>query len=406
MKINEKLGIPEGISRASDKLYTHIAKCLGHIDVKEDMLYLNKNNCELELFSLSNITIADFKIKEANIKIKFIRNSDVEHIELYGAAVKQTYTIGKNGNNIVAKPSGIETIDIDLKIVTNDLDNIDIDGVIEMLNKNDIKSVLSHELMHIFDSYKTQQINIEDVGDYHAISEMPYISPIIGRFMHLLYFVTNIETAVYPSELYQSMVGKNITKVEFKGFIKKHRIMKILNAAIDFRYNDLKKEVESDLVDVYDKEVDDVMEYIFNMLSKSSTKTVMMYLRSYVERGDSIMGLMGLMNDGDDDETDTEERAELADKKLEVFINRFRKYENNMDGFFLMLQKKINLAGITTKKKLYKLYDMAADDKRTSTKSIINWDLHQKINSKNEKLDTNSSLSFEEFRKSIKYFRK
>ena len=46
------------------------------------------------------------------------------------------------------------------------------------------------------------------------------------------------------------------------------------------------------------------------------------------------------------------------------------------------------------KRKLYKLYDMV---KETTNKSIINWELHNKINSKNEKMVY--TLDFKSFKR-------
>ena len=58
----------------------------------------------------------------------------------------------------------------------------------------------------------------------------------------------------------------------------------------------------------------------------------------------------------------------------------------------------LNFEGNKMYKKLYKLYDMVENKKSTKKGSIINWDLHNKINSKTEKI----IYKFDQFKNKFK----
>ena len=67
-------------------------------------------------------------------------------------------------------------------------------------------------------------------------------------------------------------------------------------------------------------------------------------------------------------------------KHVDEFVKKISKYDNAHD-FFGNEIKRLNFVGDKTIKKLSKLYDMVDDDKN----SIVNWDLHHKINNTAEK---------------------
>ena len=74
--------------------------------------------------------------------------------------------------------------------------------------------------------------------------------------------------------------------------------------------------------------------------------------------------------------------AEIEKKQtyMDNFIKRTKKTKNYRE-FFDYEIKRLNFAGETTIKKLSKLYDMVDNNKG----SIVNWDLHHKINKTAEK---------------------
>lgn len=79
---------------------------------------------------------------------------------------------------------------------------------------------------------------------------------------------------------------------------------------------------------------------------------------------------------------DIKAAEEKANKKFNQILKKYQKYERNPEKYFEYLEKYLNFVGRKTKRKLFKLYDMVENDKN----SIINWDLHNKINKKNENL--------------------
>lgn len=94
------------------------------------------------------------------------------------------------------------------------------------------------------------------------------------------------------------------------------------------------------------------------------------------------------------DSKEMREVEKLANKKFNQMLSKYQKYEKNPQKYFEYLEKKLNFVADKMKRKLYKLYDMVKD---TTNKSIINWDLHNKINSKNEKLVY--TLDFKSFKR-------
>jgi predicted metal-dependent hydrolase len=88
-----------------------------------------------------------------------------------------------------------------------------------------------------------------------------------------------------------------------------------------------------------------------------------------------------------------EEKFGFGSKKEAMFdemSKKITKYENNIPGFFADSIKMFKFASDKMIKKISKLYDMADDS------STIQYDLHNKISSKDKKFET-TILKFENF---------
>jgi archaellum component FlaC len=112
-----------------------------------------------------------------------------------------------------------------------------------------------------------------------------------------------------------------------------------------------------------------VLKFTFIMLNNEKLEIFHNILKSNINPFALMFGREAL-------KADMEEKQKFMDD----FVKQTRKYKNYKD-FFGNEIKMLNFAGDKTIKKLSKLYDMVDSNKD----SIVNWELHHKINKTAEK---------------------
>jgi len=110
----------------------------------------------------------------------------------------------------------------------------------------------------------------------------------------------------------------------------------------------------------------------------------------YIRKNQNPFSIFGVIG------PDEDEIVEIANKNMKKLVAELMKNQKDPMKYFAYLVKRINFVGNKMIKKLHKLYDMAKDDTKTTSNSVLNWDLHTKINSKNEGIKY--TLNFEEFK--------
>jgi hypothetical protein len=378
--IKEKMGVPDGIDKQADEFKDFINEKIEKINFKE----LEKiDHGGEKLFY--NLGTKKLNIKDFNSDIKVFLTLN-EYNDLGG----EKTIITSNGaghtlkgdfkeDDIIYYPSKegfiylIEMV-YDSNYTDKELEVSIIDNV-----KSINKSIIAHELMHFYDNYKEINANIYGKSEYDATKKMGNFPSILSKFAFMLYYNHFVENTVRPVEFFKEMQDKNITKEEFLDFFENSDIIKNVKKAKNFSYEKFKQEIEND------KECKEFIERAFSDGYKSigslSEDVLNIFLINFINISmDTLTNYL---------KTDLEKiiifepkYIYIADRKFEKILRHYEKFHNNPNKYFEYLEKKLNLVGDKTFRKLSKLYDMAKD----SDKSIIDWDLHTKINSKNEKI--------------------
>jgi hypothetical protein len=232
----------------------------------------------------------------------------------------------------------------------------------------------------------------------------------ISKFTHLLYYTTSIENVVRPTEVYQSILDKGITKDQFEEFLQENKVIKTLKEAKAFSLEKFKGELESD--EQVNKIVenaknsgyksigsvsDDALNLLFmnlvNVALGEGKKIIDIFVSQSqkVSTLDLFRRLIGLAGEAKEEDKET---LEIADENFKKLVRGYIKYQNNPLKYFEKLEKMLNFTGDKMLRKIYKLYDMVPDVKSTR-ESIINWELYTKLNSNGVHI----TIDFEKFKR-------
>lgn len=394
MKLNERLGIPEGISQEANSLYKKILISLDKL--KSNKLTIPRLDQESEDFEIVlaryDIKIKDLKLKRIPFVLFICYHPDVEKPTLMSAAYGSKETKYSYLNDQITSEDDVSSSNLSLRIaVSKDQSK---QSIIESIKSDLEPDTISHELMHIYDHYKNKKRPIEQMADYASYRTGGF-PELISKFLYLLYYSTSIENTVRPTELYQQMLNKGVTKENFKDFIKENDVIKTLTKAEKFSLVDFKEKLNQDNeVDEFIKSAvnggykrigsnaDDALNLIMINLLNNKFNALRSILNRYVRSSvsDAQMFISMLTGIPNSDIIESEKKATVVYNSI---VSKYKKYENNHNKYFEYLEKKFNFVGEKMKRKLFKLYDMIEDKK--SNKSILNWDLHNKINSKKSK---------------------
>lgn len=382
MYINEKMGVPDGIEKQGQLLYDKIIRSVeegdGYIPTSL-LLGMEEGDVATKLLTTFNINIKDLIIRHMPVKIKYTKYP-VNKPSISGLSVGIPNYPYVNKDRIKLKYNVTSSeLYIDLSFYEVNIDEI----------KSTLLSIkpeiISHELMHLYDSFKSKEDSMDKLIEYGSYIEIGNFPRDISLFLYLLYYTSSKENLVRPTELYHKLLDNKITKDDFYEFVNKSDIMSTIKSAIDFDLgkfiNKLDKNPEViDIIDTISQDGRyvrigsygiDIMNILFNQISVGGVESAKNIIQHYNKRfrDPSI---------GDD----------ILYDNFNSVISKYDKYSKNPIKFFEYLEKKLNFDGRKMKRKLYKLYDMVENTENKDSKSILDWELHNKINSKNEKLIT------------------
>lgn len=339
--IIEKLGVPMGIDKETDRIYKIIFDNLNKLEfpeeIEEDEILLIRNTFIKinDLYSLIDIVLY-LDYDEAAIKPKLIS---------FGCGSKNQIQL-INKKLFVKQKTNVFVITVSVGAINK---KEIIDTIINVK-----KSIISHELMHFYDQYKNDKSGVDKTSQYYSynITDFP---PIISKFIYLIYYMTSFENIVRPSQIYKDLIDNNINKDQFYDFMESSSVIKMIKTSKNFSLNRFRDNLNKNLdVKQFLKNKnllgDDSSYIILNMLFSSLlnnyTKIVDEFIKRYIDENN------------------------LSDKELDIVNNNFRKiisemkkYEKNPIKYFEFLEKKLNFDGNNAYKKLYKLYDMVSDNK-------------------------------------------
>ncbi len=400
MKINEKLGIPEGINKQATYIFNSVISKLKSVDIP---FYKNDDDVFIDL-GLYDLRFKDLEIKEVPFSIKLNYYDHLEKPVLMGASYGNMSSFFNRDGKIIIKQE-IKDSQFSLNLAVGD--NLTPSDIEEAIIKDLTPAIIAHEIMHLYDVYRKGSVSIKSMSQYSSYQKGG-LPPILSEFLHLLYYTTSIENTVRPTELYQILLDEGVTKKDFVNFLNKSNMIKTIDKAKNFSLDEYKNKLNNDvIISEFLNEVvksgykrigdnaEDSLNILFINISNSALEVASDIVKTYVRQSvmdnpsSSFLHLIGLS-----DSEDFSKHQQIADKNFEKILNDYKKYENNPTDFFLNIQKMLNFVGNKMKRKLFKLYDMVPKTINKS-ESIINWELYTKLNS-NKKVYLN--LDFSKFK--------
>lgn len=372
------LGVPDNITEVANQIYNII---LVRFPSEND---LRSNNTTYE-----TTIYGDFHVKDLffdTVKIGLEMNTALDpnfDPAIIGATVKGTAKIIDDKMHRLTD----EVLDIIIRFAVGTEWNL---GTIMDLIKRErtsIESMLAHEIMHKYDHFKEPITHAGPAADYNAYQKLGIdnVDP-INHFMHLLYFIAETEERTRPSEFYSQLKINKVTKQEFKKFFDESDMISKLRECRDYSFTKLVSDMHDNMDGINEflkvvnnsgqlnkpidlnasdiSKINETLNLVWIMFTNLTGSIFADILRSNINPFRAMF---------DPESTD----REMAKKQgyLDEFLKRVRKYKNYRD-FFENEIKRLNFAGEKTIKKLSNLYAMVENDKN----SIVNWDLHQKIN--------------------------
>lgn len=374
IKTFEKLGVPENITETGEQIYNLII---------QELKKLNKNiklpdNDEIEINIRDKFIISDYKFNTINTILTFKEtNLDTVKIYSYGFNFQVQQS---NKPKFMTFAGNYNKVNLIIETAIPKNDTIKLSEFITYLENDELAlNSLTHELSHAYEKYKKPEESIPNRINYEVNKELRMNIKPIDDFAHILYFISEIENNVRPSEVAADLKKQNITKSQFKSFLENNEVYQKLLKAKTFSYEKLK----NDLID----NIDTVTEFLenHNGLYKNMPTTdiekVNIILKTYYSTSINLKLrniVSALQLDLPFYLQDFEEREDIHNK----YAKKITK-QKNYDKFFEFEEKRINFTADKMIKKIHKLYDMAKDDNTTKTtkeiKEIKDWELYHKI---------------------------
>jgi hypothetical protein len=387
MKINEKLGIPDGINKQATDIFNSVISKLRSVEIPD---YKNDDDDVFINLGLYDLKFKDLEIKKVPFDIKLNYYDHLEKPVLIGASYANRSSFFNRDGEIRIKQ---DTKDSQFLLNLAVGDNLTPSDIEEAIIKDLTPAIVAHEIMHLYDVYKKGSASIKSMSQYSSYQKGGF-PPIISDFLYLLYYTTSIENRVRPTELYQILLDEGVTKKDFVNFLNKSNMIKTIDKAKNFSLDDYKNKLNNDRIisnfldDVVKSgykriggdNAEDVLNILFINISNDALGVASDIVKTYVMQNvmknpaDSFFELIGLSGSGS-----INKHQQVADRNFERILNDYKKYENNPNGFFVNIQKMLNFVGDKMKRKLFKLYDMVPETLNKS-ESIINWELYTKLN--------------------------
>jgi hypothetical protein len=361
--INEKLGVPKGINEESIKIYNSILKDIERFnrdeEIDEDLFEGNRISMTIGVY---DITILDLEVKYP-VMLNLFYNKGKQSPIYFSAGQSARFSVKDDLRAHSDVKDG--SLSINVAVFSGNKQS----EVVDVIKNNLKQRHIAHEIMHIYDEFKTKSRSLKQRGEYGAFNIQSF-PMILKEILYLLYYTTTIENSVRPVEMYQDMIWNNVKKSQFKSYIEESEIINTLKKAENFTLEGYKKildssnEIEEFLKDAKSKgyksigkNSDDALNILRINIMNKTLKDVDNFIKGYI---------MSSYFDGEVD-------VDKANQKFNSIVKSYEKFKDN-DEYFEFLIKSLNFAGKKMKKKLYKLYDMIEEKK-----VIVDWNTYCEI---------------------------
>lgn len=376
--LKEILGVPEGNVQSALKLYSDIVQFLTQ---EQDETYSSIINKSFEFGKFgSGYQIGDLNIPLINVTFQ---HSDYPSLAFMGMGVesKRDY-VDKKFTTKNKEPNPEMNMQIDIGMPSSY--TTPVSQVLDFFKKEKTKLVgsFAHEMKHFYDEYK-------DKSGYKAVDRTKYDAAVqlgfgpvkpINDLLYKIYFITNIESLVRPSEFAAELETSGVTKEEFYEFLVKSRLFGQLKEIRDWTYEGFREDLKNYIPQIKDvlnqigdppnpdasddEIIDKILEiFLYNMYETQSSR-LYRFIESQYGGDDFFARLMGYQTPLDDE----------GQKQFEDQLKIIKKFGNNFEGYLKQEQKFFNMNADKIIKKIAKLYALTPDSKGVTEHIVINPD--------------------------------
>ena len=287
-------------------------------------------------------------------------------------------------------------------------EDVFIEEIIQFMNDDHIgmKSSLTHELKHEFDKeFLDKELMINSI-DYQIFNGLRTGIPPFDNLLFNLYFFNKVENKVRNSEVMSIISNSNITKSEFKNFLKDNRVYQKVKEIKNYDFEEIREDMlknvdairehyddlsnEKDDNSVVDKKIYTLVEFVMSNRIEQLKQSIISKRIDPMEMLLKVFSNRDIKNPLNDEET----------KIMNKIINKSIFYNENPVKYLENTQKILKLAADKVLRGLGKLYDMCKDDPETD-KSMLNKKINMKA--KNENIETFWTVQFPNRKKETKY---
>lgn len=403
-RLNEKMGVPVGIEDAAQKIYNSTISTLSDSGVQE---YLNKyiEDNERPTFDIPipSVSYGDETITIVKHTIEFHNHIDTEptisslSVSFGGSPIQGDFTKMKNKKDVVLEIFTHVVFDFE-KYST-----IDVINYLKHKDRTEYISSISHELMHEYDNRKRKTTSFKDRARYSTESNFRAGVKQIDDFLHKMYYMNAIESVVRPSQVFTKLKKDGVTKSGFLKAIRNDNTWKSLEDSRDFSVDRMIDDIAND--DISMKSIREILDSIngWNLVkgNKDDNYAVVDAMLKLV-----FINILNMNREHLDRSIDrlvshdpfillvsgNEERVHVAYSNM---MKDLDKYKEDHIGYYKSVERYFKTESNKVMRKISKLYDMMPGDVTSNDKSIIDRELHQKINNKkSDVVDTKIRESF------------
>lgn len=360
--LREAVGVPSNLMDVSYTIYDKLIDVLPSFDTSDEDAQYETVYLDEPMF------LGDMEIDSVEFRFDITLKGQLSDVIILGWSTTSSSDV--SGTKVRKVPQN-GRIRIGIRLAGPDSKIISTDDVVDVVEKDKVESItsISHELGHIYNDFKSQFVNVKKLSQYGAFQSLHFGLPPINQFLHYLYFITEIENIVRPSEIYSQMKQNNVTKKDFYDSLIETKTFKMLKEIQNFSYEKFREDLKNhmsrieeifDSVDIdysnmsEEEKIDKMLKLLlFNIINR----TLRHISDNYISRIESIFGV-----------------SEEKEKILDSLIKNAKRFVNDPEKYYLYQEKNMRRISRNVIQKISKVYSLLESKKN----SITNWDAYLK----------------------------
>ena len=251
--ITERLGVPKGIYQTAISIYEELIRNL--IDVLDE----SETEYDLEFDLIPPAQVEDIIFNKIKFNVEITETDKVDSPKILGwkhFSEINVDTSNEKPNLVYKQPFGVISLGLDLAVPENW--NVEDLKIFLFENYRESISAIAHEVKHFYDENRAKKANLRKLVNYQASKKLigSKIEP-LRQLAFDLYYISNIESTVRPTEIATKMMLQDIDKRKFYNFLTSTETYQHLKRISQFS----KEKLRSDLYNYID-EIKEIFEQI------------------------------------------------------------------------------------------------------------------------------------------------